>query len=657
MRGLLTAAAMAALLMVTPLAAQEGVDLGTLDQGLGEAPPGDVVFGVQAGGFEVRTGVPADDAEAARFLTQASFGPDEAAIGELKSIGYAAWLDQQIGTLPATLQRPALELQIAAAALANPLNAQVYRRFRMERWMATALYAPDQLRQRVAYALSQILVVSDVGALDNNPVGVAEFHDLLARNAFGNYRQLLSEVTYSPMMGTYLTYLRNRKTDWTLDANNQLVPSLIQPDENYAREVMQLFSIGLVERNRDFSPLLVNGQPVPTYTQAIISDTARAFTGLGYRCTGPATVGEIPLNRNCNCTGTACNFSNTVFFGNPPRYAANNQVTAVVHPDGYAPMICFPRYADSGRSQAQQNNFAVLPAPFDVKRIVAGITIPASPVACHSGTQGADQQACINYCQGQIDTVLSALFNHPNVAPMVARQLIQRLTTSSPTAGYIDRVAAVFENDGTGTRGNLGAVVRTVLMDPEARSATPGAGFGKLREPILRLTAIWRAFNAVPSSAGTTGVQTPEVAFLQRPLGAPTVFNFYEPDYQHPGELQNGGLFAPEFQILNESSAVTAGDELFRRIWAGYSVAGNATNFAIPANTAYLPPASLERLPRTSAALVDALGVLLLHGQMPTAMRSALITLADQMASVDHRRRVLSLTHLIAISPAFAVQR
>ncbi len=601
---------------------------------------------------------PASDKHAARFLTQASFGPTTGDIASVRSLGYAGWIDLQMA-LPATLQRPTIEAQIAAQVLTDPRNAQFYRAYRLERWFNSALYAPDQLRQRVAFALSQILVLSEVGTLDNNPIGVAEYNDILLRGAFGNYRDLLRDVTLSPMMGAFLTHLRNQKTDWTLDASNNLVAGLIQPDENYAREVMQLFSIGLIERNRDFTPILAAGQSIPTYTQDLVTHTARVLTGHAYACSGPATVGSITLNRNCGTPGTAQQFSTTLFFSTPGRYAIPGTVTALAHPDSYRPMVCYPRYADTGRSATSNNNYAVLPAPDDRKILLGGLAIEPSPVACHTGTPAIDQQACIDYCNNQLNTLIETLFQHPNVPPMISRQLIQRLTTSNPSAGYIDRVAAVFEDDGSGERGNLGAVVKAILLDPEARTNVPAASFGKLREPLLRLTAVMRAFAVQNGSGGANGFSNIERGFPQAPLRAPSVFNFFEPDYQQPGEIADSGLYSPEFQILNESTFITMSDEFWRRILTGYTTTSTtSTPFATPTNAAHLPASAIDAVPTADDALVETLNQRLLNGAMSDGMRAKLAALLNtDMASADHRRKVLSLIHLIAISPEFAVQQ
>lgn len=601
---------------------------------------------------------PRDDKAAARFLTQASFGPDDDSVQRVQDLGLAAWIAQQQAQ-PVSPQKSVIEQQIAAQVLLDPRNAQFYRPYRVERWFSTAVNGADQLRQRMAYALSQILVLSDVGGLANNPIGVADYHDVLANHAFGNYRDLLKAVTYHPAMAVFLSHLRNQKTDWTLGDDGELVPGLISPDENYAREVMQLFSIGLIERNLDFSPLMVGGATVPTYTQDLVTQTAKVLTGLAYPCTGPAVVQGITINRNCGLSsGIARQFSTSVFASTPGRYAVPGNVTALAHPDTYGPLVCYPRYADTGRSATSANGYAVLPAPNDTKTLLAGVEIGPSAVACHSGTPSGEQQACIDYCDDQIDTLVETLFQHPNVAPFIARQLIQRFVTSNPSPTYIERVARVFVNDGSGVRGNLGATLTAVLLDPEARSALPGSRFGKLREPLLKLTALWRAFEAPAGTNGAYGIFTPERFLAQRPLGANSVFNFYEPDYAHPGEIAAAGMVAPEFQILDESTTVTTSDAFWILTFTGYTSTDDRTvTFRAPATNAYLPPTELDELPASSGDLVEALNLKLLAGAMPESLRARLVAFADgPLAQAEHRLRALNLIHLILISPSFAAQ-
>ena len=500
---------------------------------------GDVIFGGHTAGFEAKYFVPESDAEAARFLTQSTFGPSRSTISQFRSTSYDGWIDQQLALSP-TLARPYLD--VLAAQPAPPSIGQSQR---MDRWFYTAALGSDQLRQRMAFALSQILVVSDrADALSGDPFGVAEYWDILARNAFGNYRSLLEEVTKSPMMGRYLSHWRNRKV------TPSAATSPSAPDENYAREIMQLFTVGLIERNLDFSPVLAGPDPIPSYGQNDITELSRVFTGWSYTCTNPTT--GLPSNTNCTPSG-----------GTPfPDYTGFTS-----GPSSYFPMACFPTHMDYG-----------------AKTIIGGAVIAASPDICgvengsHTSNTGlpaldpgqtAGQRPlaldrCKAYCVAQIDQALDYLFHHPNTAPFVSRQLIQRFVTSHPSPAYIERVATVFENNGHGVRGDLAAVIRAILLDDDARvpPSDPTAPYGKLREPLLRLTATWRAFGVTAPAAINgeilMGIRNPQDSFAQRPLGAPTVFNFYEPDYLPPGELAQAGVFAPEFQIANETTAMTA---------------------------------------------------------------------------------------------------
>lgn len=570
------------------------------------------------------------DQAAARFLTQSTFGPTRADITHLRSIGYAAWIDEQLAT-PSTRARPYLESQQAQ-------GLSVSQGERVNRYFHTALTAPDQLRQRVAFALSEIMVVSDrPDNLTNDWAGIAEYQDILADGAFGSYRDLLKKVAMSPQMGLYLSHWRNRKA-----------AGLSQPDENFAREIMQLFSIGLVWRNPDFSLITdAQGLPIPTYDQSVVSEMAKVFTGFAMPCPSPPGL--------CN------------------PYSG---LTSVY--ESYAQMACFPLYHDLGSKQL----FDLDPGP-SVNRVV----LPAGPACDPEPADGSALEAqCFAYCDNQLDATLSAIADHPNVAPFLARQLIQRLVTSNPSPAYIARIASVYSN----TSGNIGSMVKTLLLDPEARTFDPTApnlglpaNFGHLREPLLRVTAIWRAFGAQPGvcTGACLGIPNPppglvdlrmfqgapELEFSQRPLGAPSVFNFFEPDYRAPGAIANAGLYSPEFQILDETTSVTAGNALLDLIWAGYH--SFSLNFTLPDQTAYLPPAVIDAFPQNSAAMVDELNLLMLYGAMSgsyiagncaagSGMQGVLYDLIEcQMGAAEHRRKVLGAIHLISISPEFSIQR
>ena len=719
-------------------------------------------------GFEA---IPITDAEAARFLTQAGFGPTRDGIEALTAGDLESWIDEQLA-LPATLTRPFLE-QVTVTE--NNAGRSLRALYRIHHWFNTAVNAPDQLRQKVAYALSQIVVVSDQDPdLFDEPIMMAEWNDLLVRNALGNYRTLLAEVARSPMMGRFLSHLRNRRFELFARCADQRLPiddnggdhydcqsddatnngteapvivayelpagGLVAPDENFAREVMQLFSIGLIERELDFSPILIGGEPVPTYDPAMIGNLARVFTGLGYNCSGDRTVAGQTINRTCGCTGIDCNFSIAAFAGTPPPHFINDE-SGLVHPDRYEPLICYPRFHDTGRDRSGFQ----LPGPEGTDPVGAslgllpGETVPAgTPEAFKSLVLGgaelarideidpgvaadtatdctrfnldpAGKAACVAYCDDSLDAALDVLFEHPNTAVMIARQLIQRLVTSNPSAGYIQRVAAAFVDNGEGVRGDLAAVVRAVLLDDEARQLptsdpAPDTADGKPREPMLKLVQIWRALGAVSGTTHPDGFELwarfgdecparrwPYCAYLQRPLGAPSVFNFYEPDYQQPGAVADQALFSPELKIVNESTAVLAGNDLYRQICAGYGNDDCHGGFrGAPFDSAYFPPAALDVLPgggcgavcsgEDDAALIGELNVLLLEGAMSgalgdtgdpdsianTGMQGVLFRLLRNELNGDlgetdpqdgRRRAILYLVHLIALSPEFATQR
>ncbi|MBN8480540.1 MAG: DUF1800 domain-containing protein [Xanthomonadales bacterium] len=525
-------------------------------------------------GFEAITDLPASDAEAARFLTQATFGPTPEQIARVRQVGYSGWIREQLLT-PPTLARPYMEAVHAAMQAATPQQSVSHNQ-RLDRWFHTAVTAPDQLRQRMAYALSQILVISDQnGTLAGEPIQVSHYQDLLILFGVDSYRNLLQNVTLNPSMGKYLSHFRNRKA--SADGSRQ-------PDENYAREVMQLFTIGLVERNLDFSPILVGGQPVPTYEQNDISNLARVFTGF--------------------------NYNNATSIGNGTNT--------------YLPMTCIQSEHDVTAKQ---------------------IFTPPIPIAAN--------QACLD----EVSYVLDVLSLHDNVAPFVARQLIQRFTSSTPSAAYIQRVAQKYNNNGYGERADLGAVIRQILLDPEARAA-PGPNSGKPREPLLKLTAMWRAWTPQLPAADAfgnipMGMTSPTGTYGQRPLGADTVFNFYQPDYIQPGVIATAGLYSPEYQILNESTITSTGNSLYTysfNSWIGMS--------SPPTNRPLLDLSPLTSLGTNYAGMVDEANRRMLYGSMSAGMRTTLINAVTFMdSSVSASERARSIIYLVALSPEYAVQR
>ena len=427
------------------------------------------------------------DAQAARFLLQAQLSASPAEIANLRLISYADWLETQFQQPPGPTgwdwlnQRGYASVSDATAYYNNtyPADCMVWQQL---------MASPDGLRKRVALAFSEICVVS-LSGLDFawRSHAIAWYWDQLVSNAFGNFRQLLEDVTLNPAMGHYLNTRGNQKEN---PATGR------QPDENFAREVMQLMSIGLVALNPDGTQKKDGaGKPIDSYAPSDVSNLARVFTGYDF---------DQSQNLPITVPGTSKVVSNTTFARLPMALNAARHST--------------------------------LAATF------LGTTVPAN-------TAGA----------AALKIALDTLFNHPNVGPFIGKQLIQRLVTSQPSPGYVARVSAAFANNGAGVRGDLRAVIKAVLLDDEARAARSltAPDFGKLREPMLRLVQWGRTFG-VTSAQGSWKVgdlSDPGTRLGQSPLRAPSVFNFFRPGYVPPSTaLAATGAVAPEFQLVNESS-------------------------------------------------------------------------------------------------------
>ncbi|MBC8039023.1 MAG: DUF1800 family protein, partial [Opitutaceae bacterium] len=459
---------------------------------------------------------------AARFLTQATFGPADAELTRVRDLGFSGWLDDQFTRSP-NFHLPIVHVWQSEVGDGTSASA-VSTDHRLEAFWRQSMRtdsSSDPLRQRAAFALSQIFVISDrMESLAADQRGMTSYYDTLLENAFGNYRTLLEAVTRNPWMGLYLSAMRNRKANV---AANRF------PDENYAREVMQLFAIGLWRLNPDGSHLLSNGtdldpdgaivpagQSIPTYGQSQIEVLARVFTGLSYgtRFTSTTNLAEIPTTR---------------FYDSSNVPWRPMRMFDVEH-DVAAKTLAFP----------------------GLTPLVLPTRTASNP---DTGTAGdADLAATLDH-----------LANHPNVGPFISRLLIQRLVTSNPTPAYIGRVSAVFANNGSNVRGDLKAVIKAILLDSEARDPArlDVATHGLVREPYTRYVAAARAFNAAPadpvSSGGRfRGFSSVDGDFLQRPLSAPSVFNFYSPDYRPPGAARDAGLVSPELQITNSVTSISA---------------------------------------------------------------------------------------------------
>jgi len=508
------------------------------------------------------------EAEASRFLAQASMGASRAEITRVVSLGYAGWLDAQFA-LPVTDSR--WDWLVAQGyTAATHKNDQAGFDATMWRKM---LSAPDTLRQRIVFALSEIFVIAIDGLVGGGwkQFSAAAWADMLEANAFGSHRAWLQQMSLSGAMGDFLTFRGSAKQDPVSGA---------LPDENYARELMQLFTIGLVMLNPDGTPQLTGGASTPTYALPDITGLARVFTGWDFDLQGQ-NVG----------TGTAT-----------PDFVRR-------------PMVQVPSRYETGA------------------KTFLGTTILAGTDA----TTG-------------LSTALDAIFAHQNVAPFFSRQLIQRLVTSNPSPAYVARIAAVFADDGSGRRGNLKAVVRALLLDAEARSATDATTYGKLREPILRFTGWARAFSVTsPSGLWAVGDTSDSAKGLaQSPLRSPTVFNFFRPGYVPPNTaLDASALDAPEFQIANESSVLGCVNYLQK------AVAGSIADLT-PDYT------SLSAIADDAHALLAEINLVLAANQLGAATVATLATAVATMASgsdTTRRARINAALVLVLAAPEYIVQK
>jgi uncharacterized protein (DUF1800 family) len=544
------------------------------------------------------------ESDAARFLEQATFGATDADIHDVSLNGYQWWLNQQFA-LPATPSEPAVEQAVivnnpACASGDVKCNAALFEQnSQNENLVQTAFWqqsltAPDELRQRVQYALSQLFVISsnNTTAIQNMPRGEASYYDTLGKDAFGNFRQLLEDVTLNPMMGQFLSMLGNDKGNATTD-----------PDENYAREVMQLFTIGLWQLNDDGSQKLDgNNQPIPTYSNADVKGLAAVFTGFSWQVPGDSS--DDGWSNCCMYVGTG--------FG-----------------EDLLPMTSYIDHHST------------------VQKQFLGVTIPAS--------SSSDPN-------GDLKIALDTLFNHPNLPAFFSKQMIQHMVTSNPSPAYINRVAQVFKDDGTGTRGNLQAVITAILLDPEARSTTTDVAnpqYGKVRESLLRYTEWARAFSAQSrtGSYDLGSTEDPIYGLGEMWLRSPTVFNWFSPGYTPPGtNIAQDNLLAPEMQMTNVSSVV--GFINYMQDAIGSSATSGPDVFA-----SYATEIDLANTPDQ---LLDRINLLLMAGQMSntlynqilTAIESIPIPTGDQNAiNAALLNRVQAAIYLTVASPDFAAQQ
>ncbi|NBQ86564.1 MAG: DUF1800 domain-containing protein [Betaproteobacteria bacterium] len=503
-------------------------------------------------------------AAAARFLSQAGFGATAESLAHLQTLGPEGWLAEQFALAPNQSNFEWMQQNGYAAVVHRNdfggVDNTLWRKL---------ISSQDVLRQRVVLALSEIFVVSMAGLpVTWRGMAVASYLDMLEAQAFTSYRELLGAVTLSNAMGVYLNMRGNQKEDPRIGR---------LPDENYAREVLQLFSIGLYELNLDGTPRLVNGKPVETYTQTTVSELARVFTGWDF---------------------DGANSNDPAFMLLPMVHSAS-------------------RFS-----------------PGDKK--VLGVTIPASA----SGPRA-------------LQIALDTIANHPNVAPFISRQLIQRLVSSNPSPAYVKRVATVFNNNGSGQRGDMKAVLRAILLDAEAQFASTSPGAGKLREPVLRFVQ-WARLVGLASPTGLWNIgdlSNPGTQLGQSPMRSPTVFNFFRPAYVPPNStLGANGVTAPEFQLLNETTI------------AGYL---NFMQNAILNGVGELKPsyAAFDALAANPSQLVAQLSLLLAGDAISAATQSAISTAVASIAATGSTaatgrlNRIRAALLLLMASPDYLIQK
>jgi uncharacterized protein (DUF1800 family) len=526
-----------------------------------------------SGSTSTATAIMGDDA--LRLADQAAFGPTPALVAQISQQG-SVWIDSQIQA-PAT-GYPALATVSPNPAVGCPPTLPAgntcfrdnYSAFPIQRvFFQNALTGSDQLRQRVALAYSQIFVVSSVQIAP--AYALREYQQMLLDDAFVDFRQILQDVTLSPVMGAYLNMANNNKANPAKG---------ISANENYAREVMQLFSIGVNKLNPDGSLVLQSGAPVPTYDQGTIEGFANLFTGWTY----PTAPGAAAKPNNPE-----------YFIGAMVPVDANHDTTPKVLLDGK--------------------------------------------------TLAANQTAQADLQQG-----LDMIFNHPNVGPFIGRQLIQFLVSSNPSPAYVARITAVFDDDGTGTRGNMAAVIKAVLLDPEARGSTiADPNYGKLREPVVDVVAVLRALNG--SSDGVYPIAAANS--MGQPLFGPyTVFSFYPPTYPLPG---SSTLLAPQFGILNTATALARLNFLNNLL---YSANGIAPAANVPAATGTRIDLSLyEANAADPNVLVSQFDANVLHHTISAGESAAIVPAVNAVAATDGLNRARAAAYLVLASPRYQITR
>lgn len=542
------------------------------------------------------SGLMAELHAASRFLYQATLGTNRKEIERVANIGFENWIDEQIKIKPSYIfdefkrvKQDEIDWHYKNGGDSASAPQYFYSVHFNYAWWSLNYKNLDELRQRVAFALSEILVISANSDLGGFPQAMSTYYDLLIKHAFGNFRDLLNDVSYHPAMGSYLSHLNNPASD---TANN------IRPDENYAREIMQLFTIGLFELNKDGSLKKdPNGNAIPTYTQKDIQELAKIFTGMSYSEILPNEWQKEPY------------FPTSMYIGNNTK-----------------PMKVYDKYT--------WNQFCHEQGP----KTLIGNYVTHWPQTGEEDVQEA----------------LTHLFNHPNVPPFICKQLIQRLIKSNPSPAFIERISNVFINDGTGVRGNLAAVVKAILLDIEARNCEwlEDEFNGMLREPFLKFSHF---VNAVGVEQYYNRYYNSGYDFFdltnQLPLHSPSVFNFFQPTFQPKGDITTNNLVAPEFQIYNSKTSI-----------GFMNMVNNWINNYVTYSWMDKDPASvlliddLMPLARDPEVLLNKLDLLLTHGNMSLTTKNIIKRIISNLTAGNYRNERIRLAlYLIMISPDYAI--
>lgn len=532
--------------------------------------------------------------KASRFLSQATLGYNYNDILQVQQMGIEDWLDMQLN-----LPRPSTLLSqvrsyVNYAEISTKEEHNSNRRMWSYAWWQYHMTSDDYVRQRVALALSEIIVISENSNFSNNGYALSDFYDIFLNNATENYRDILEEVTMHAAMANYLTYMNNPKSD---TSQNRF------PDENYARELMQLFTIGLHELNLDGSVKLDStNQPIPTYDNYYIAEFAKIFTGFSWE------------DRD--------NF-----------YRGSRRDTS------YIPQLkMFNEYHEPGEK-------------FLLNEFVVPDRDPVDGIA-------------------DVQDAIDNLFNHPNTGPFISKALIQRLITSNPSPEYIERVATVFNDNGQGVRGDMKSVIKAILLDPIANdcSSAEDISFGMLREPYIRYFQLNKAFNATTESGNYRNDMNNVYGFVeQRPLASPSVFNFFQPDYQPLGAVNDSNLVAPEFQITDAKTIAGYVNGLYEwvirdNVADEYDIYGGEpdslyenerSHLDLGLDTMYTNDDNLH-------ILLDRINTLMAHGQLSDEAEEIIIETIKEFpneSSEDKEGRVRLAIYFVMTAPEYLINR